>query len=308
MQSSLLDSQPRSANDEKSEVRRALDELFSLARQYNVSADYFALMRFVGAFRDYAPYNAMLVHVQKPGATYIAPAYRWLHDYRRRVKPEARPLVILQPMGPVMFVFDVGDTEPEDGAPPLPRQILKPFEVRSGHIGGVLPQTIENAVRDGVRVTTQIAGGDSAGSIQSVKPGLHPLHFLIKTTPKPEYADVPLRYDLLLNSQHSTEAKYVTLVHELAHLYCGHLGTPNPKWWPDRQGLDEVVREFEAESVAYLICQRLGIDNPSHEYLAGYVEFCPKTPQISLECVMKSAGLIEQMGRSRLKPRGAERR
>jgi hypothetical protein len=27
-----------------------------------------------------------------------------------------------------------------------------------------------------------------------------------------------------------------------------------------------------------------------------------ETPEISLECVMKSAGLIEQMGRDRLKP------
>ena len=48
---------------------------------------------------------------------------------------------------------------------------------------------------------------------------------------------------------------------------------------------------------------RLGIDSPSAEYLSHYMENHKETPAISLECVMNSAGLIEQMGRERLKPR-----
>jgi len=67
--------------------------------------------------------------------------------------------------------------------------------------------------------------------------------------------------------------------------------------------LPHEVCEFEAESVAYLICERLGIKNPSDEYLAGYMGKNEEVPSISLECVMKAAGLIEQMGRQRLKPR-----
>jgi hypothetical protein len=86
----------------------------------------------------------------------------------------------------------------------------------------------------------------------------------------------------------------------LAHLYCGHLGTPNDKWWPDRRGLPHAAREFEAESVCYLVCERLGITNPSDEYLAGYLGHDQEIPPISLDCVMKTAGLIERMGRERL--------
>jgi hypothetical protein len=63
------------------------------------------------------------------------------------------------------------------------------------------------------------------------------------------------------------------------------------------------VEEFEAESICYLVCTRLGIQNPSDEYLAGFMENNAETPPISLECVMKAAGLIEQMGRERLKQR-----
>ena len=109
-----------------------------------------------------------------------------------------------------------------------------------------------------------------------------------------------MRYELLLNEQHSLETKYATLVHELAHLYCGHLGTPNLKWWPSRCGLPQEVEEFEAESVAFLVCNRLGIENPSPEYLSGYVKDHKNTPPISLDCVLKSAGLIEQKGQERL--------
>ena len=107
-------------------TKRALDELFSLTRQYKSAKAYHDLLRFIGHFRFYSPFNAMLVHIQMPGASFVAPPSRWLHEYRRRIKPGARPLVILQPMGPVMFVFDVSDTEPEKGAPSASRGSCEP--------------------------------------------------------------------------------------------------------------------------------------------------------------------------------------
>ena len=62
------------------------------------------------------------------------------------------------------------------------------------------------------------------------------------------------------------------------------------------------AREFEAESVAYLVCERFGIEPRSHEYLSGYVAGEADTPPISLECVLKASGLIEQMGGRRRLP------
>jgi hypothetical protein len=303
VQGQLFDGSTPAAEWDRNVARHALDELFSLARQYRSSQAYLELLQFVGRFRFYAPFNAMLVHIQKPGTTYVAPAHRWLRDYRRRIKLGANPLVILQPMGPVMFVFDVADTEPEEDAPPLPPEVVQPFEVRGGRVGGELRQTIENAKRDGVEVIQQEAGSQSAGMIQRTQRRGWFFSITIRERPEREQLDVPLRYEVLLNSKFSPEAAYATLVHELAHLYCGHLGTPNPLWWPDRRGLSNEVCEFEAESVCYLVCSRLGIDNPSDEYLGDYVKGQDETPAISLDRVMAAAGLIEQMGRERLKPR-----
>jgi hypothetical protein len=90
------------------------------------------------------------------------------------------------------------------------------------------------------------------------------------------------------------------LTRELAHLYCGHLGTLNPRWWPDRKGLPDPVEEFEAEAVAYLVCRRLGVDTPSGRYLSLFLERDSEIPPISPENVMRSAGLIEQMGREKM--------
>lgn len=55
--------------------------------------------------------------------------------------------------------------------------------------------------------------------------------------------------------------------------------------------------------MCYLVCSRLGIENPSEEYLSGYLKANAEIPKISLDCVMKAAGLIEQMGREKLKAR-----
>jgi hypothetical protein len=203
-----------------------------------------------------------------------------------------------------MFVFDVSDTEPLDNAPPLPPEVTNPFRVRSGVVGYELRLTCENAKRDGINIVEQDAGSQSADSIQTAS-GNRSLSVLKKSKPVKEFERVPLRYEMLLNRKFSSEEKFGTIAHELGHLYCGHLGSPNVNWWPDRHTVNKDICEFEAESVCYLVCSRIGIDNPSDEYLAGYMKANKETPPISLEAVMKAAGLVEKMGKERLRPRKA---
>lgn len=284
------------------DVRRSLDELFLLANQYTSSKQYWALLQFISRFPSYSIFNALLVNIQMPGAVYVAPAARWKRDYHRRIKLGAQPLVILRPMGPVMFVFDISDTEEEENAPPLPNGMTNPFAIEHGFIRNELDKTIENALRDGVQVTFQNAGALKAGSIEAIENGQF-TQYPVCLKPHPEYVSVPLRYGILLNAKQSKETQYASLVHELAHLYCGHLGSPDERWWPNRKKLPRRVYELEAESVCYLVCKRIGIENPSEKYLADYVKENETLSRISLDSVMKSATLIEQMGKERLKPR-----
>jgi hypothetical protein len=289
-------------------AQHALDELFSATIAYRNGKSFANLLRFMSGFRSYSPFNAMLLHIQRPGAQFVAPAHRWQRDYQRRVKPNALPMVILQPMGPVMFVFDVSDVEPDPNdlfVFPLPPEVERPFDARTGHIGSELDRTIRNAKRDGVRVAFSKHGSQAAGSICVMQePGPMLLFEFGKGKEgEPNGELVRAKYDLILNSEVDRAGQYATLVHELAHLYCGHLGTPNPRWWPDRQGLTIDAREFEAEAVAHLLCRRLGVEIPSDRYLSGYLANDGTIPAISLECVVKAAGLIEAMGHKALKPR-----
>ena len=105
---------------------------------------------------------------------------------------------------------------------------------------------------------------------------------------------------MLISTNLSKEGKYATLTHELGHLYCGHLGSPNEKWWPDRQRLTRRSEEFEAESVSHMICGRLGIVDKADAYLSGYFDENGKVPPISIDCIFKAAHLIERMGRDHL--------
>jgi hypothetical protein len=129
-------------------ARTALDELFMLARKYNSSEAYLELMRFIARFRFYSPFNAMLIHTQMPGAHFVCTALRWQRHFRREIKVGARPIVILQPMGPILFLFDASDTEPLPNASPLPIGVKDPFQVRSGKIGGKAGRLVVGVFQD----------------------------------------------------------------------------------------------------------------------------------------------------------------
>jgi hypothetical protein len=287
------------ANPDEIESLRALDELFRVAGQFSTRGEYADLLYFIARFRMYSPFNAMLVHTQMPGATYVATPRRWIQDYRRRIHPGARPITILQPKGPVLFVFDVSDTSPLPDAPELPQSVTNPFAIFKGKENGELDRTIENAKRDGVRVREIKFGSQHAGQIQIANTSDV---FYLTEGPKSKerHVTISVRYELLLNSNQTSEERYATLVHELGHLYSGHLGTPNEQHWQDRRGMSKQVVECEAESISYLVCTRLGIETPSAEYLSGYLSDKGKMPVISVDTVVKVAGLIQQMGKSKL--------
>src|SRR4051812_3526844 len=76
---------PAAAWDRDS-AKRSLDELFTSTHQYRSSKGYNELLTFIRRFRFYSPYNAMLVHVQMPGARFVAPPHRWKRDYQRTIK------------------------------------------------------------------------------------------------------------------------------------------------------------------------------------------------------------------------------
>lgn len=284
------------------EVRRSIDDLVSDALRYRGSADYRDLLGFMARFRRQKPFNALLLHAQRPGARFVAPAHRWRERYERQVKPGETPLVALQPFGPVMFVYDVSQTEPM-GDHTLPDRFANAFAMPPlQNVEKALPRLIENARADGVRVVTGVAGAGHAGRICEVIPG-RTQEVIVDRRLMTKVA-VLVRYELVVNRDHSPTEQLATVAHELGHLYCGHLGTPDPTWWPDRRTTSQNVREFEAETVAYLVCQRVDEGARMPPYLDGYLEDNDTVPQgISLDVITVAAGMVIEQLDGSAKPR-----
>lgn len=76
-------------------TRALLDQLLADSRLYRTGPDYEALLDFVVRLRNVAPFNAMLLQLQKPGLRFAASAFDWRERFGRTVKEGARPLLIL---------------------------------------------------------------------------------------------------------------------------------------------------------------------------------------------------------------------
>lgn len=272
-----------------------LDKLFFEIETYRESSHLKELFEFVRRFPYIAPYNAMLIHIQKPGSNYVASATKWRDKFNRTIKPGARPLVILRPFGPVSFVFELSDTE---GYQPFPEELLNPFKVEGQIPNEKFINLKTNLINDGISYSEAEHGTSSAGFIQTTDSTKR-----IKIYKGQKEIILKVVYNLVVNKNHSKETKFATILHELGHIYCGHLGTPNSKWWDSRCHLNINQEEFEAECVCWLICERLGIGNPSAKYLSGYLDNNREIPQISIDTVLKSVGIIESMINGIKKPR-----
>ena len=82
---------------EAADARTLLDQLLLDSKLYKNGKDYQALLDFVVSLRGFAPFNAMLLQVQKPGLSYAASERDWFERHKRSIKPDARPLIILWP-------------------------------------------------------------------------------------------------------------------------------------------------------------------------------------------------------------------
>lgn len=280
----------REEDDEASQDLGALDRLFKDIEGYRDTRNFKELLEFIRRFPKFAPFNAFLLHLQKPGSQYAASVSEW-HQMGRTIKPGARPLVILWPFAPVHFVYELGDTE---GDKPVPEDVLNPFKNRGEVDATRFSLLKQNLPCLGVTCHEADQGTGSAGSIQCS---------MVPKVQDHGGQKVWIRHNLILNKNHSRSVQYATMAHELGHLFCGHLGNNGQSLWQDRSRLPPEAEEFEAECVAWLVCERAGIENPSARYLAGYFDENGKIPDISVETVLKAVREIEAMTQKVLRPK-----
>ena len=274
------------------EFKENIDELQFLVKSYRDSNEFKKMLDFIGSFPYLAPYNAMLVQMQKPGATFVLTGKKWA-EYGRQPKLNGQKLIVLKPFGPVQCVFDFEDTEPIPNATEVMEEadlIKKYTESLQQAQGDLDKKKLETLVSNlpvyGIYLDDNFLAANSYGGY------IMPYHDqkLNVWIDKDCYIKVSSCFVISVNKKQSNAVKFHTLWHELGHLFCKHQCYDKRK----KRKLTLKEEEFEAETVAWLMCKRHGISNPSEEYLASYA---PKgeIPICSTELIMRAVTEIERM-------------
>lgn len=272
------------------DCRSAIDQLFFEAFTARGSSAFDEFLNFVIRFNNLSIYNAMLVLVQRPGSGAVATRRRW-QDFGREIKLDAIPIVVLQPFGPVSFLFEQADTI---GRPMLGEE-HNPLLAK----GSLSQQIYDKTCAAAKRFQIEVEETDRYGTLLAgTAVGINTLPYArISINSKThQYLRV---FQIRLNSNHDLPTRYATLAHELGHIYCGHVGADSKGRWPDRRGLSVEQKEVEAEAVAWLVCKRLGIETRSPQYLREIID---KTDLscISMYAIFEAANRVE----SRTDPKG----
>ena len=275
--------------EREAEFRNNVDELQFLIDEYRKSDKFQQMLNFVCKFRYLAPYNAMLVQLQLPGATLVLTGKKW-REYGRKVKPNAQQLITLYPFGPIQCMFDFSGTEPIEGVKATEEaELMKEWDECLKRVEGdikpeLLNQLINNLASCGIFYDDSLLAANTYGGY------LTPYKHYIMVKIGNELVKTTSRFMISVNHKQSDTEKFHTICHELGHLLCRHV------YYHDRakRRLDLKEEEFEAETIAWLVCKRMGISNPSEKYLSLYAKE-GKIPLCSLDLIMKAVTEIEEM-------------
>jgi hypothetical protein len=256
-------------------IQSSIDQLLRASRAYRSSEAFKEMIDFIALFRDYAPYNNMLVRVQNPSCTFYATETDWKNRFNRRLKEDARPMIILAPRHPVMLVYDLDQTEGKA----LPTE-LENFSRFQGEVDeGAMDRLEENAGKYGIEVQYKPLSSTHSGTATLSR------------------GKKPFKMRVVIHEELDPPSRFGVLCHELAHVLLGHLGTDEDFWWPSRVGLPRRAIEVEAETVAYIVTNRMKLSGTSAAYLSGLLTDGAVPPEISLDLITKTAVKIERMAK-----------
>lgn len=240
-----------SKSDKKTDC---LDKLAEGVKALTDSESWKSYLRQQAKFHRYSFNNSIMILVQCRNATRVA-GYKAWQALGRQVRKGEKGIVIFTPRPFVKknkdgeeeqgmtfgtaSVFDFGQTDPIEG-------FEHPFELRRMEMNpmGTADEALEGLWNFGLRKGFAVEYGEpGAGAWGCWNASSN---------------------TLLLRKGGDSGNLVMVLAHELAHALLGHAGSAD--------GLPTDVKELEAQSVAFVVCEALGVDASefSFEYLARW--------------------------------------
>lgn len=251
-------------------LKALTDKLESGISDIFESGQYAEYLSVMSKFHHYSFGNAMLIFMQRPDATRVAGYNDWKNKFGRQVKAHEHGIQILAPR-PYSRWVQQEKMDPEtrqtvrgaDGQPVLEwvkvqqvaYKIVTVFDISQTE-GKELPALGVSELSGDVAEYERIVS-----ALKDLSP--MPVEFKAFPGAAKGYCS-HAEHRIVIQPNMSQRQTIKTLVHEIAHAKLHPPADILDTTRPDRS-----IRELEAESVAYVVCQHFGID--TSDYSFGYV-------------------------------------
>ena len=263
-------------NKNAQQVREITDKLEQGIKELFESERFKEYLRTMSKFYNYSFNNTLLIAMQKPEATYVAGYTSWQRNFDRQVMKGEKGIKILAPA-------PYKAQEEREKIDPLTK---KPM---IGADGKAVTETVE-VLRPAFKVVSvfdvsqtdgkelpDIIVDELKGTVENYEAFFDALR---QESPVPiSFEDIPggakgffspVESRIAIQEGMSEIQTVKTAIHEIAHAKL-HAVKPDEKAAPEDKK-DRHTKEVEAESVAYTVCQRYGIETSDYSfgYIAGW--------------------------------------
>lgn len=251
-------------------------------------------------FPRYSVNNCILIASQYPDASLVCGYKKWQRDFNRTVNKGERGIMILAPFkGKTEVEEEVFDENnkavvDEDGNQKTEKVIREYQSFRPVYVFDV-SQTDGDPLP--TLATELDAKVDSFEELKNIFQSISPVPISFEEIAGEVNGFYSPKDERIVIDNRLPELQMLkTMIHEIAHATLGH-GSKEDKW-------DRETKEVQAESVAYLVTQMIGLDTA--EYSFGYISGWSKDREVSelkenLDVIKQAADKISALIEEKLK-------
>ena len=263
-------------NKNAQQVREITDKLEQGIKELFESERFKEYLRTMSKFYNYSFNNTLLIAMQKPEATYVAGYTSWQRNFDRQVMKGEKGIKILAP-APYKAQEEREKIDPLTQKPVIGadgKAVTETVEVL--HPAFKVVSVFDVSQTDGKELPDIIVD-ELKGTVENYEAFFNALK---QESPVPiSFEDIPggakgffspVESRIAIQEGMSEIQTVKTAIHEIAHAKL-HAVKPDEKAAPEDKK-DRHTKEVEAESVAYTVCQRYGIETSDYSfgYIAGW--------------------------------------
>lgn len=291
-------------NEQVVEITKKLEE--SLENLFE-SEKYKQYLHTMSKFHNYSWSNVLLIGMQRPDATYVAGYNSWMKNFGRYVKKGEKGIKIIAP-SPIKKKVErdiVDSSENIASADPLLATNLSE-KVRKEEVEIIIPRfhvvTVFDYSQTEGKELPSIGVDELTGNVDGYEKIISALEEIAPVPIERGSIDSgakgyfsPSEQKIMLQDGMSEIQTVKTLIHETAHALLHDKDCAKVEGVEDKDGKSRNSKEVEAESVAYTVCDYLGIDTGDYSfgYIAGWSQGRDlKELKDSMETIRKTASKI----------------